>query len=406
MMASLMSIPQELRDRIIDFVLLDERSPPLDPASTKPSCWRRVKSETTEIRKSWHYGHENVLNEATPVIPNASALMLASRRLHEQTTDAIARLYPNGVKYTLDIMLVNERELWPTWTHVPAFRKHLAGVDVTIRPFGVDTSQERSMFAIGDGSPREIVWCFYSLLQHFLYYGVASPWTSWKQQRPLNRVNHTIKHITLNVVAGESEDLLPEDTKEQQQAWWASHRNRHHNPPSPSERQVSVNEPLRLHPRWLATFIAGELRGLTYLSYHTAEYGRIIHEQIGSINVLSQSEEVSAINPGDVLASRTEGPHLGLLWYNAGTFGRLGGDCRLLSFWNWKYATVKKRRRLGLPVAEPVVWPSLEELRGWRVARDEYRKRSNMSREGLGCDDSLCYCNRFELERMLEEAET
>ena len=30
--------------------------------------------------------------------------------------------------------------------------------------------------------------------------------------------------------------------------------------------------------------------------------------------------------------------------------GHLSGNCRLLSFWNWKYNTVRLRQQLGLPV--------------------------------------------------------
>ena len=62
----------------------------------------------------------NVLNETAPVLPNASAIILVSRHFHKQTTSAIARLFPDGVKYKLDVMLVNERNSGPRGRTFPS----------------------------------------------------------------------------------------------------------------------------------------------------------------------------------------------------------------------------------------------------------------------------------------------
>jgi hypothetical protein len=108
-MASLMTIPEELRDTIIELVLLETRIPPPDTA--KPGRVAIKRSKWSGI-VSWDYGPSNVFFETTPIRPNSGALLLVNRAIHEQTTQALARLFPDGMKYKLDVMFVNEQQLW------------------------------------------------------------------------------------------------------------------------------------------------------------------------------------------------------------------------------------------------------------------------------------------------------
>jgi hypothetical protein len=81
-MASLMTLPEELRDTIIELVLLEKRIPPPDTAkpgrvATKRTRWNGILS--------WDYGPSNVLFETTPIRPNSGALLLVNQAVHEQT---------------------------------------------------------------------------------------------------------------------------------------------------------------------------------------------------------------------------------------------------------------------------------------------------------------------------------
>jgi hypothetical protein len=109
-MASLMTIPEELRDTIIELVLLDKRTPPPDIEMAKPR--RAIKRTRWNGIASWDYGPSNVLFETTPIRTSSGALLLVNRAVHEQTKQALARLSPDGIKYKLDVMFVNEQQLW------------------------------------------------------------------------------------------------------------------------------------------------------------------------------------------------------------------------------------------------------------------------------------------------------
>lgn len=79
-------------------------------------------------------------------VPAATPLLLANRQLRNETEKALERIPGQGRNYTLDLMMIEERELWPTWTHVPAYTQHLDSIDVTVRIVG----------SLGSASPETI----------------------------------------------------------------------------------------------------------------------------------------------------------------------------------------------------------------------------------------------------------
>jgi hypothetical protein len=348
--------------------------------------------------------------------------------------------------------------LRPTWLQVPTFSKQVDTVDVTVRIFGRNTISRRSEFLCGDGSPPQIVWVFYWLMEHFLDFGVANA-AGFEEGQPHPRnIEVSVKTINLNFVSGEP-DLVPVNTEEQEEKWWVRQRSRSREARQPRSDSalLAAAEPLRMHPKWLAEFVGRDIASLPYmgkiplgaipwrdscvfpiftytcilrhgppkwaqyirslgnrvrhsvrdllticnrfLGYHGTPYGAIIHERIGCVKVYAEGELVNEVNPGAILAAMVEKPDQGSDWYSSGTFGHLGGDCRLLTFWNWKYQTVVQRQRLGLPLVGPLLWPALDELKGWRAARDEYRQSNNVSRQ---CNDR-CLCRDRRLEEMLEK---
>jgi hypothetical protein len=114
-MATLLSLPRELSDRIIETTLLDEREPPKDTASAQANRMqdRHLPQDGVSGMKSWSYGPSRVRYELS-TSDNATSLLLTSREINKMTKDAIARLYPNGATYKLDVMVVDEMELWPS----------------------------------------------------------------------------------------------------------------------------------------------------------------------------------------------------------------------------------------------------------------------------------------------------
>lgn len=416
-MATLMTIPEELRDKIIEDVILAQRSPPRDAASAYSDRTHIARSRSSGIR-AWDYGPANVLFEKAPTIPNANGLLLTNRHLHEQTERALKRLFPEGVRNKLDVLFVNERQLLPTWIHLPVFRKHLEGIDVTFRIFGYNDSSGENAFTVGDGSPQQILWCFYWLMEQFLDYGLTPPTTLIKSfnENTKNRTHKkglSIQTLSLDFHTGEPR-LAPEDTDENRQSWWDRQREmrRHRDGGMRLYRDVSHGyhpfgpdpEPKCLHPKWLSDFIAADIRGLASMSYHTAAYGSLIHERIGQINILCQGEEQTpGIAPGEILAKMQAAPHEMSRHECQDTFGHMHSDCRLFTFWNWKFRAVGERRARGFPMPKDVVWPSLMELRWWREGREKYRKEIEGQGWAFGCREERCLCADRDLDKMLEE---
>jgi hypothetical protein len=272
-MASLLLMPEELLDDIIELVLLDERRPPPDIETATPGRAATQRNRNDGFL-SWEYGPSKVRLETHSIPPASNALLLVNKYFYRQTKQALSRLFPDGINYKLDAMFVNEAELWPTWLSVPALSKQVNTIDVTVRIFGRKLAGTRSAFVIGDGSPPQYVWLFYSLLERFLRYGATSPRTD---SRPRDIM---VKSINLNFISGEP-SLEPEDSGDQYNKWWDEHDYFRRRPPIPDTSSdadlLAAGEPARMHPKWLADKLGGHLGGLPYMSYHTAAYGGILY---------------------------------------------------------------------------------------------------------------------------------
>ncbi len=128
-MASLLSLPVELQDRIIELVLLGvTRTPPASVASARRNRWtdKEMPSQAIPGFHSWAYGPKHVRYERElGTNANVTGLLRANRALNRQTKDAVARLWPGGVEYRLDVMVVDERELWPSKLSSIAIKRSL-----------------------------------------------------------------------------------------------------------------------------------------------------------------------------------------------------------------------------------------------------------------------------------------
>ncbi|KAF2797236.1 hypothetical protein K505DRAFT_372616 [Melanomma pulvis-pyrius CBS 109.77] len=120
-MVHLLGLPRELRDEIIHHVLYTPLSMPL-------SLERKVCHDPYEspFANRIHY-----LASKSAYQPTALGLLLASRQLHVETCQALEK---NGTIFTLDLAIVNECWLWPTWRLIPT-RIHpcLERMDINLR---------------------------------------------------------------------------------------------------------------------------------------------------------------------------------------------------------------------------------------------------------------------------------
>lgn len=104
LMSSLLSLPHEIRDQIIDYVVLSSREPPKKPAHETGARLNHTGQGALRPPK------------ISPKTYNTSGLLGTNTQLRDETQDRLRRL---KMTYTLDVMVV-DHELWPTWTCCPA----------------------------------------------------------------------------------------------------------------------------------------------------------------------------------------------------------------------------------------------------------------------------------------------
>ena len=212
----ILSFPPEIRQKIIEIVLLSSILPPLDHSTAfvsrqeLPHDWTDGASGFS----AWPYGPNSVrfqqLSQDFPFVSQATPLLLTNRQIREETQATIRRLGAKVETYEVDILFINEQETWPTWTCVPALTSTVKQVDATIRIFGNVTHAHRSLgrsaFTIGDGSPPQITWSFYFLLEYFLKRGPVPPCEiAGSENTGSNSIDRsvTIQILNLNFTAGD-----------------------------------------------------------------------------------------------------------------------------------------------------------------------------------------------------------
>lgn len=302
-MSSLLTIPREIRDQILELVIFSHRAPPKSP--TEPPQ-ERASLDNPRRFSSWSYGPENVKYDQQDIVPNSLSLLLVNRQLSAETKSTLER-FP--ISYYLDVMIVNEQELHPTWLSVPAFSNRIDNVVVTFRIFGTREPGGRSMFIIGDGSPPQITWCFYNLMEVFLKCGPIA-----NLKTGLRRKDVSINTLTLDFVS----------------------------PPN-AESDIAS---LLMRPDWLADFVNDYNHTLLQMSYHTAWYGMIMYERIGTIRYYVDGQ-LSTQHDLDVLLAKCRSNDSG------DTFGNIANEERSAFFWKWKKKALKARKEAGLPVIYP-----------------------------------------------------
>lgn len=120
MSSQLLSLPRELRDQVIEHVILFRKKPPKNPAH--------------ETESRLNLAGQGALRP--PAISRktytASGLLGTNAQLRTETQDRLKQL---KVTYMLDVMVV-DHEIWPTWTCCPArVSGPLDGVNITLRFF-------------------------------------------------------------------------------------------------------------------------------------------------------------------------------------------------------------------------------------------------------------------------------
>jgi hypothetical protein len=185
-MSSLMKLPRELRDQICNLVLTAENERPGITESFDDLIEGRVHYKKPKLEAICKV----VLYLPRAAKNNSLSLLLVNRQLHAETL-ANLNIIAKRAAYSLDIVILDEILLLPTWLSVPVITTSLHTVNVTFRISGsYNARQEFDLemnrngpyakwgrykgFQTGDGGPPAMSWQVYAVLERFIKVGPAS----------------------------------------------------------------------------------------------------------------------------------------------------------------------------------------------------------------------------------------
>jgi hypothetical protein len=299
------NLPQELRDKILTLAIEAPLSPPHTPAPNED--------------------HQSSIDKYTLLHGGIKAMptLLVNSQLHRETMAAINRLRTKHC-YDLDVMIVNEEELWPTWLSVPSVTNEVEKVRATFRYFGT-ANQGVASFKEGCGGPPMITWAFYDLLTRFIL-GIPGDWYTPSADKILKH-DVSIKLLELDV---RSPDMP------------ANMIAPHVNYGSLQRLRKDNGVEYLMNPAFLATYIETHLWSL--LECHTAEYGRMLYERIGTIKVYLDGELLKEWNIGNLLATLKLGRFIGTFEYP-----KPPQRNHKKLFRQWRKNAYNSRKQFGLP---------------------------------------------------------
>ena len=318
-MHTLLSLPRELRDKILFEVVTQPAAAPKTPGDPET----RTTKHPDGKRSGWGYGQEVMFHgrwNRTTFIPT----LLVNRQLHAETHSAIDRLTLNV--YILDIMMVDDKQLWPTWLSVPRLATAVDKVCATFRIFGAAESYEESGFRGGDGGPPAMEWTLFIFLDRFLHYGPAGLW-----QRKTATSIVSLKELDMNFNFPDH----PEDLVSSRDVYLSGFCQK-----SLFELRRRDGKNYTMHPEVWLEFVSSSIGSLLAMSYHTGSFGAILYERIGKIRVLFNGEIRREWDLAILLSE--------MKFYDS--FGEISRDYRKDYFCEWKIKAYHKRVELGLPV--------------------------------------------------------
>lgn len=380
MSSSLLQIPRELRDQIIEFVLYSPSQ--LTDGLLYPS--NRVQLHDTNYSVLFC---ERVWYEKEPEwkIPAARALLLVNHQIAAETKAILSRC---PVSYILDVRIVQGRYLWPTWLAIPILSNQIDELTVNLRVLGSATSAARHHNAFRDtesqvnGNPPPFASMLYSMLERILkrppfpsiedliYLTETAEFQQHIQAEGLGK-EELLSRIQSIIMVGENQRVADNETRlKNQRARRALRR-------AFKDRGVVINT-LRLNcqtpsgwqgqwlsepelgfeewrsmayytsqagdvpmirPEWLASYISSELSSLLQLGYNDDWAAGIFYERIGFIQVMIDEIPITVLNLSSMLA--------GLQVTDPGNlFDEYGSiEERTLTFQNWKEGRLRLRRQ-------------------------------------------------------------
>ncbi|KAK7915321.1 hypothetical protein PG985_013024 [Apiospora marii] len=291
-MASLLGLSREIRDEILQWVLQHERTP---PAGREQQLAGEERVPIVDVRTgAWLLKHK-VLYEPKTAQPTATPLLLVNRQLNAEVQDAVARLQrKEGRSCKVDVMLLEEKELWVTPLRTPTCSPVLDQVEAVIRMVGVipdsDLPAERTIWDKCSDGPPYYKHTFYYALERFLRAGPTGRPVAAECFDKVDR--HMVVHrLVLNFVTPTPDEQHPLALNGEYRECMAA---RCFGGPAGNK---SYRKKL-LRPEWLANELLNTLRFIIRGGKYEVRYARLVLERVGVITVQIDGRPYQEIDVG------------------------------------------------------------------------------------------------------------
>ena len=125
------AIPLEIRVDILELMVLKSRSHPQHASTLQRNG--RISMDDCSYRSNLLKGKQ-VMHESPDPKVHEFPTLFANKQLRAETLSVIRRLPKD---YWVDLLLVDESELWPTWISVPCLTTTVNKVRADVRMMGL-----------------------------------------------------------------------------------------------------------------------------------------------------------------------------------------------------------------------------------------------------------------------------
>ncbi|KAL4808598.1 hypothetical protein BDV18DRAFT_157541 [Aspergillus unguis] len=282
-----LSLPVEVRSLILEQALIAQHEPPASPSKEN-----RVVYQDIDYRAWKHRAYSQDRSTHRP--PNCLALLLTCHQISAETKAILSLRKAHLHEYHLDISVLNEEEVYPTWTCVPQLTTHVVTLNADIRLFGHILSTASTRYQTHNGR-FAFEWPLYAILERFLQYGAVGDKqqdirmqdenTGMRQLRSRYRKTDfidrgiTVDMLILDVSSAETQYPLPPREVDFED-WDAWHDN----------GGIGKLDRYASRPEWIARYLKEYIDMLLKPDTAFTEFGSIMHDRIGSIVIVIDGE--------------------------------------------------------------------------------------------------------------------
>lgn len=292
-MSLLLRLPRELRDQIYSYVVLAEKTRPDLKESFDQLVNPRMSQNDSASRRTFTDG--TVLYLPQHDLNTSMSLLQVSRQIHAEVLEVLSRIEASPLTCSLDIIILDEMLLLPTWLSVPSHRTSVDTVKVTFRIAGSFRRKGRhdkdgpydrfpglGGFNGGDGGGPYMKYQLYEILNRFIRDGPAGKVRDEEMSKHV-----TAKCIRINV-------LTPEEVPKEKFVGPLSG-------PRVWRRGRDVQGGV-LDPHFLADFVWNQLGALLRSEYRDFfQYGKILFEHVDEIVLCKDGAELKRWNVAECL---------------------------------------------------------------------------------------------------------